>query len=117
MNNIKCYEAIKPVIDMASERFAPAFRVNEEKNNIFKSYCDALDSISDECGTQSYEISVDEIKMTISIAVECDDIVVKDKKHYFCQLAERAIKVRFSNGEGELLKIEFVFPSIWDKQW
>ena len=53
--------------------------------------------------------------MSVNIALQFYDIVVEAKDHVFYKLSERAMKIRFSQEEDDLTKVEFVFPSLWER--
>lgn len=115
MSFMKCFDAASIVIEDANERFSPLWKTNEERLNIFKRYCEAIDLLSDEFDGESFEIEVDEITMGISVTLECDEIVIESKEHILYELAKGAVRCGFSaTGEGTLL-VRFVFPSIWNK--
>lgn len=112
---VNCFDVAEMVIEEATSRFAPLFRENREAKNILRQYCDVLDALAQEFNGESFEVEVDEIKMTIGIKLECPDIVIQSEEHRFYMLAKRALTVRFSHGENDTVAVEFVFPSIWEK--
>lgn len=115
MNNIKCFDTANEVIKRASDRFSPVWGINEQKLNIFKQYCSAIDSLSIGLDAGSIGVSVDDISMHIYIGLECDELTVDTKDHVFNQLAKRAISCQFALVRRGVLMIRFEFPSIWDK--
>ena len=113
---IKCFDVVNMVVEEASDRFKPLWKVDKEKLDILHEYCDAIDGILKEFSGDSVDVDVDEIKMTISITIECEDLTIESKEHQFHQLVERAIKFGFSKSpEREAMCVNFVFPSVWDK--
>ena len=115
MCNIKCFDIVETVIDEAATRFSPTFHEKEERKAILKQYCEAIDILCNLFVGESIEVEIDEIKMTISIRMECKEIRMDPKNKLFIQLAERAIALNFSpNDDGNGIIIEFVFPSIWE---
>lgn len=115
MSNVKCYDVVEMVLDEASKQFAPLLRENEERKQILKSYCEVIDSLAEEFNAESFDVEVDDVKMTISIKMECPDITITSERHSFYELVGHAIAVHFLNGEDDLMAVEFVFPSIWEK--
>lgn len=115
MSFVKCFDVTEMVLDEASKQFAPLFRENEERKMILKSYCEVIDSLAKEFNAESFDVEVDDIKMTVSIKMECPDITITSDKHPLYELAGHAIAVHFSHSENDLMVVEFVFPSIWEK--
>lgn len=115
MSFIKCFDAASMVIEDATERFKPLWCIDDEKLNVLKQYCDAIDLLSKEFDGESFEIEVDEITMEISIALECGEIVIESDNHILYDLAKRAVKYGFSPSTKDTLLIKFIFPSIWNK--
>lgn len=115
MSFVNCFDAASMVIEDANERFAPLWKVDAEKLNVFKQYCEAIDLLAEEFDGESYEVEVDEITMEITVTLECGEVVVKSKDHVLYELAKRAVRYGFSAAGGDNLLVKFVFPSIWDK--
>lgn len=115
MSFIKCFDIASMVIDDATERFRPSMRLNHERVDIFKQYCSALDELSNEFEGESFEVEVNEITMEITVALECDEVVIESSNHVFYELVKRAVKYGFATSEEGNLIIKFVFPSLWDK--
>lgn len=115
MSKIKCFDVVESVVDEATERFAPTFVENSKNKSILKSYCEALDSIIEEISGTSIEVEVDEIKMTITVSIGCDEVVVYPESELFYKITERATAVGFHISEDpDSIVIDFVFPSIWE---
>lgn len=115
MSFINCFDAVDMVIEEATKQFHPLWKQNAEKTKILEQYCDEIDKLSNEFGGISFEVNVDDIAMTISITLECQDILITEKSHMFYSLIQRAVAVGFSVSNDGNLNIKFVFPSIWDK--
>lgn len=113
--NIKCFDTVSMVVDEAKERFAPFHKINEERYEILKEYCDATDILIKETDAESLEAEVDEIEMTVSVTIECRELEVSHENDIFTQLAERAVSVEFYNSGSDLTGIKLTFPSIWEK--
>lgn len=115
MKLVKCFDVVSMVVDEATEEFGGFFwKLNQESYDILKQYCDVIDSLSDEFGGIAYDVSVDDITHMISITLECDEIVIINKKHRFYDLAERSELLKFSISKNGNLNVGFVFPSVWD---
>lgn len=118
MPTIRCFDIAEMVLDEATEQFAPIWVVDEEKKGALKQYCEMMDRLSDEFYGQAFEVEVDDIKMTISIKMFCEEITVYDKVHMFYMLGKKAKSISFSySKEDNTVAVEFVFPSIWKKSY
>lgn len=60
----------------------------------------------------TFEASVHDESMEVSVKLECPDIVIRTQKHHFYDRVEHSNAVRFSHDEGDTAAVEFVFPSI-----
>lgn len=112
---VKCFDVVTMVTDEATAQFGPSFRENKERKQILELYCGVMDKLAEEFGGESFEVEVDEIKMTIAVRMECEDIIIQSHDHLFYKLAMHALSVRFSHVNSNAMAIEFVFPSIWEK--
>lgn len=112
---VKCYDTVSMVIDEATSRFAPLWKENRESKRILAQYCRVIDDLVNEFDGESLEVDVDEIQMTISIKIECQDITLESQKHKYYGLASRAVSFGFSVSNNGNLVVEFVFPSIWER--
>lgn len=112
---MKCFEIASDIIEEATKRFNPIWKLNTEKQKIFKQYCAAVDKILDEFDGKSFEVEVDEITMNITVIVECDEIIIESNQHPLYGLMERAIRSSFSSAGNDTIYVKFVFPSLWDR--
>lgn len=112
---VRCFDVVSMVVEEATKQFKPLWKLNQEDNKILEQYCSAIDFLAEEFGGKSFDVTVDEILMTIEISMECDEMVISSKAHRFYSLAERANMFGFSVSEEGNLNIKFVFPSIWVK--
>ncbi len=111
---ITCYDAVSMVTDEATAQFGSLWKVNKSRQNELKRSCGLIDSLAGECGGISYEVDVDDITMEISVAMECDELVINDKSSAFYELLVRIKGLKFCSTD-ENLCIKLVFGSIWDK--
>lgn len=112
---VKCFDVVSSVVEEATRQFSPLWKLDDEKYTILEGYCGVIDVVSKEFEAISYDVSIDEIKMTVSIVLECPDLVIQKRDHEFYKLARRAQRMNFSVSEDGNLNIEFIFPSLWDK--
>lgn len=115
MSPIKCYDVASVIIDEASERFKPLWKINDERVDIFKQYCEVVDSLVIEFGGESLDVEINEVTLETTIVMECDEIIIESSNHIFYDLAERTVRYSFYASEDGSLAVKFVFPSLWDK--
>lgn len=112
--SVKCFDVVSMVVEEATDRFAPLWKLNNNDYSILRQYCEAIDLLSNEFDGESFEVAVDETKMTITVALECSEIIIGTSNHLFCKLIERAESVGFSASKEGNLNIAFEFPKIWN---
>lgn len=115
MGFVKCFDVASMVVDEATKQFSPLWVLDIEKYKILEQYCSVIDSLAKEFDGESFEISVDDIKMTIEIIVEYPDMTIRDKSHPFFSLVQHAIEFGFTTNKDGKLSMKIVFPSIWTK--
>lgn len=115
MGKVKCFDVVSELVTEATRQFTPLWKLNEDKYKVLENYCKAVDSLIDEFEGESIDVEIDEISMSVNIALQFYDIVVEAKDHVFYKLSERAMKIRFGQEEDDLTKVEFVFPSLWER--
>ncbi len=115
MSFVKCFDVISMVIEEATNQFSPLWEVDKDSCDILKQYCSVIDSLAEEFNGESFDVSIDDIKMTIGITLECPDITIESAAHNFYKLAQRSNSVSFSVSEDGNLNVKFVFPSVWRK--
>lgn len=114
-NFVECFYAVSMVTDEATAQFSPFWKENRESKKILAQHCRAIDSLSDEFGGKAFDVEVDDIKMTVTVRLECDDMTLKSKTHKYYDLVKRSVSFGFSTSKSGDLVVEFVFPSIWER--
>lgn len=110
---VNCFDVVSMVVEEATKQFAPLWKLDKECNRILEQYCSVIDSLAEEFGGESFDVTVDDIAMTITIVMECEDITIESKTHKFYSLAQRSKALGFSVSEDGNLNVKFVFPSVW----
>lgn len=110
MSFATCFDVVQMVTDEASAQFAPLFCENKEAKAILHQYCDAIDVLAREFDGVTFEASVHDESMEVSVKFECPDIVIRTQKHRFYDLVERSNAVRFSHGGGRVCVSEHLEP-------
>ena len=88
MSFANCFDVVQMVTDEASAQFAPLFCENKEAKAILHQYCDAIDVLAREFDGVTFEASVHDENMEVSVTFECPDIVIRTQKHRFYDLVE-----------------------------
>lgn len=114
-NFVKCFDVVSMVVDEATDQFSQLWKINKERYEILKQYCDVLDSLVEEFDGESFNVEVDDISMTIAITMEFREITIESQNHKYYSLAKRAMSIGFSVSDNGLLCTKFVLPSIWEK--
>lgn len=112
---IRCVDLVSEMVEEANCQFSPAWQVNQESFNILKQYCSVIDSFIDEFHNVAYGVSIDEIYKTVSVTMECIDVVARSANHKFYELIKRSDEFSFSVSKEGNLNVKFVFPSLWEK--
>ena len=112
----KSFDIVAMVLEEANERFAPIFKPVEERVIILEQYCGAIDKlIADGDGTE-FEIEVDEDDMTVHISFLVTDMIADNPRtDPLPQLIARASSVEMTPVDGENIRVNFVFPSLWER--
>lgn len=110
----KTFDIANTVIEEASTRFKPLFGLNEQKLKAFEEHCSVVDSFIQATDAKTLTVDVDEIKMTVTLIFELDEISV-EAGNTLLQLTEKVerICVRPKNNE---LELTLLFKSLWDKE-
>lgn len=113
---VSCYNVARMVIAEATKQFAPLWSESDEKKDLFKHQCSAIDDLAYKYGANVFEVEVDDIALTILVSFECPEISIETPSYQFCNLVEEAIETRFSvNSETGDLIVGFKLPGIWAK--
>ena len=117
MNNmVKCFDIVSMIVDEQTKEL-PLYKLNEEKLDILREYCEAIDTFAERFSVESISVDVN-LKNHVVITLDCADPIISDNpsKDALTQLFDRAVSVGFSTTNGENVVMEFVFPSVWDKK-
>lgn len=119
------FKAVQKAINAADEQFGNSWEVNDEYLDILSEYCENIDALGDQYQAIMYIAEVDKTTMEIKITLGCTGLYTGygalwsqerafDTEKLFYPIAERCVRLEFSSDE-DLLKIQFVFPSIWER--
>lgn len=112
---VKCFDVVFEVTEEANKRFAPLFKINNERLDVLKQYCGVIDSLIKEFDGESIDVEVSEEDMTVCIQIECCDLSIEDKQHLYYKLIEKTLSFGFKHSDEGNVIVEFVFPSLWEK--
>ena len=112
---VNCFDVVSMVVEEATKQFSPLWKLDKESNRILEQYCSVIDSLAEEFSGESFDVTVDDIAMTITIVMECEDMTIDSKTHKFYSLAKRSKALGFSVSENGNLNVKFIFPSVWTR--
>lgn len=112
----KSFDIVNMVLDEANERFGPLFKPVEERVEILKQYCGAIDTLLSKGEGKEFEIEVDEDDMTVHISFQVTDMIADNPRtDPLPQLIARASEVEIRPVDGENICVSFTFPSLWEQ--
>ena len=110
------FAVFEMVLEDANERFAPLFQPVQERVDILKQYCGAIDKLIERGDGEIFECEVGETDMTVRLDFVVTDVTVNDPRHdEFQQLLARALSASVKSEDGENIRVHLVFPSLWEK--
>lgn len=112
---VECFDAVKMVVEEADRQFGVRWRINKKYYDILKQYCEFIDVLTKEHNGVAYEVEVDDIEMTISIGIECAELMVSKSINLLCELAKRTVSFGFTPSDDGNILVKFIFPSIWER--
>ena len=110
-----CFDEISAMIDKASEELK-GLALNQDRYEDLQSICEMVDRLIDEVDGERGESSVEIDTATLSIAVDCPDLVVYDiKKDTFFQIVNATgANVRFKKVGDDMMRVEFDIHGLWE---
>ena len=113
---VKCFEILKNVSEEVYSKYKNK-RENFEAVNWISNVCNMIDTIASAYDGIAYDISVNPNTFDITIALECEEIIVDgfETPNNIYDVMEASKKVVMYHGNGEdLVTIEFIFDGIWE---
>ena len=102
---VNCFDVVSMVVEEATSQFAPLWKLNKESNKILEQYCSVIDSLAEEFGGESFDVTSDTYRLLKGYVTTCD----LDDPHYRIEAEEieiigsdRISLVNFSYYEGDL---------------
>lgn len=115
MNNIeRCFNAVSKEVERADNMFFPLWEIDDERLDILREYCEAIDGFIPEFDGEFLDVNVND-DMGIEIKAAFQLISVGRMPHRFYDTANRAVSLRFSADNDCRVVVEFEFPSLWEK--
>lgn len=115
MGFIKCYDAVKSIIDEATRQFSPIFKEDRIKKEMFKEQCNAIDWIAEQFGGVSYEININDVTMRIMISLVCEEFELDKSCSDFLKMIDNTLQIAFKEVDENYIQIDFVFDGVWEK--
>lgn len=119
MSQFKTAFFVDEIIDDATNRFAPTWRVNNESKKGLDKCCKILDSIIERCNGEEFEFEVDDSTTDIIISIKVPEIIIQsDKSEYSEQVyalinASREFSIIAQDENGISLRLKF--DGIWER--
>jgi len=115
----RCFDIAKERLDVGDN-----YVVKEDLLHDFMRVCDTLDKLCDDFCLSDLTVSVDRSTLDIKMSFLCDGIEIDTRKanvygkdNKMLVIMKVANKVSYKNvDKGDTLKIEFSFPSIWERK-
>lgn len=112
----KCFEVLKDVSREVCSTYKNKREAFEAVNWI-SNICNMIDTISYAYGGIAYDVSFNPDTFDITIALECEEVVVDgfEEPNNIYDVIESSKKFTVYHGSGnDLLVVEFVFDGIWE---
>ena len=111
------YLITKDVVDEATERFSPLWKLDLERWDILQDTCEFIDRMLSEADAEEITVEVNEETKQIVYNIVSPYLVAKDRSAATFSLLECAVTTRFYKQEDSgYFVIEMVFPSVWKKR-
>ena len=111
-----CFPIVMLAVDNASEEYAETHRIVPERVEILKQYCDAVDLLISQRDGNGFSFDVDPQDMTLHMEFALSDIEVFHKnKDLFPQLASRSLRFSVEHCDSTHIRVELVYPSLWEE--
>ena len=117
MPEINLKAAAENVFSQFTQLVAKKYELSETAKARFLSLCELADEMNEEFGSENVSIDISPIGITGKITYDIYDIEFEHgASHPFFQAVKNADLLRFSNVDGELVRIEFIVNNLWVKK-
>lgn len=113
MGHMKCYDHVIEVINDAIEQYGSAFELRVEKEKWLWHLCEELDKLIEEFECEAFEVEIDDIKMRLTLSIECSDIILESREHSFFDFVLKLSSFKFSKADEDVLRTEFFIDNLW----
>lgn len=108
---INCFDVVSMVIeDVKSEC---GNKIDDEKLDILKEYCEALDTCVDRFEIESVDAEIEDNDNRIRMVLKMPDLTVEDKNDVIYQLIERSYVFNIKQANDGDLLVTLEFPSVF----
>lgn len=119
MQNNSWYDDVVEAVDCATRRFGKKYKLNAKKMETVENICNILGRLAIKFDGTCINIDVDEIDKVLVIGLECNDIVIENRRSCtewadFFDLVKTVDSFRFKKDEQEMLCSEFIIESLWE---
>lgn len=114
MKNVNCFDVVSMVVEEATDQYGNLYTLNKESYKMLEQYCTLLDFVAEKANATQFEAEILEIDKTVSLTLWCEELQVNGVRDPFSQLVVRAATCKMSFDHEDVLRINFIFPSLWD---
>lgn len=106
---VKCYDTLEMVIEDATKQLGVVFCENAKAKSDLKVICDNIDSMIEQYGGVSYEVSMDRATMDVTISLVCEGFETEREISSFHRVCACAKKLVFKQADEDHVQIDFIF--------
>lgn len=114
MKIVNCFDVVSMVVEEATEQYGNLYSLNKESYKMLEQYCTLLDAVAEETNATQFEAEILEIDKTVSFTLWCEELQSRGVRNPFAQLVVRAATCKVSFDHEDVLRINFIFPSLWE---
>ena len=112
--NIKVFDIANAVIENKADELGDV-TIDAEKLDILSTYCEVIDHIMEECYGERITVDVDDDNLVVITLVLSSFVYeTRFKPRTYVELMRRAMHIGFSMCDGGLVKMELLFPSVFE---
>ena len=111
------FDITEAVVSAKNEEIKRDYIIDYEKVDILREYCEVIDVIMKDQNAYEVTANIRDDNCVIIAFKSLDFIYEKGfKSPVYLDLIERAVSMNFTHCDGDHIRTEFVFPSVWTKR-
>lgn len=112
---MKVFDVVEAYIIGRTEEVADKYTVNEESLSILGDYCGVIDQIMNEWSGDGLDVDIVGENNLVVISITVSAMLMDIYHPQYFDLIDRAVALAVCNTEENDLRMDFTFPSVWDK--